>query len=269
MSTLPSLLKVRSANAFRAAFVHLLLSATIASIVAVLVFGRWFPSPLRELVGGTELFWLIVAVDVVCGPLLTFVVFNPSKPQPELRRDIALVALIQLLALGYGLHTLSQARPLVLAYEVDRFRLITYADLDMNDLAKLPDWAKPWGLARTRTIGLRAARTSAEKLSSIDASLQGVEPSQRPSWWQDYSLNTAQVLDRSRPLLELRQKHTGQDGIIDLAVAQALADHKSGETNDGATLRWLPLVSHRTSDWIALLDPFTARVRGYANLDGF
>ena len=34
-------------------------------------------------------------------------------------------------------------------------------------------------------------------------------------------------------------------------------------------LRWLPLVSRRATDWVVLLDPATARVRGYVHLDGF
>jgi hypothetical protein len=38
---------------------------------------------------------------------------------------------------------------------------------------------------------------------------------------------------------------------------------------DPAALRWLPLVSRRATDWVVLLDPVTARVRGYVHLDGF
>jgi len=265
----PSELKSRSAHAVRVAALHLLLSATVAAVVAVLVFGLWFPSPLRELVGGTELFWLIVGVDVVCGPLLTLVVFNPGKPRAELWRDLALVALIQLLALGYGVHTLAHARPVALVHEVDRFRVVTYADLDEGEEVRVPDWAQPWSMTRPRTVGLRPIVTPAEQLASIDASLQGVEPSQRPSWWQDYALSTAQVLQRADPVAELRDKHPGQRALIDAAVRQALANQKPGETADGAALRWLPLVSRRATDWVVLIDPQTARLRGYVNVDGF
>ena len=268
-SVFPSTFKSRGAHAARAAGIHLLLSVTVAGMVAALVFGLWFPSPLRELVGGTELFWLIVGVDVVCGPLLTLVVFNPGKPRAELRRDLALVALIQLLALGYGIHTLAHARPVVLVHEVDRFRVVTYSDLDEDEDVSVPDWAQPWSLTRPRTVGLRPVSTSAEKLASVDASLQGVEPSQRPSWWQDYALSTARVLQRARPLNELRNKHASQVALIDAAVARALANHKPGETTDGTTLRWLPLVSRRTADWVVLIDPHTARLRSYAHVDGF
>ena len=259
----------RSAHALRAGALHLLLSASVAGLVALLVFGAWFPGPLRTLTGGAELFWLLVGVDVVCGPLLTLVVFNPAKPRTELRRDLALVVLIQLLALGYGVHSLSYARPVALVYEVDRFRSVSFADLDEAENDQVPDWAQPWGLSHPRTVGIRKATSSDEMMGSVDASLQGVEPSQRPSWWQDYALSVPQVLQRARPLAELRSKHPQQSALIDTAVAQAIAAPQTGETADSTALRWLPLVSRRATDWVVLLDPVTGRVRGYAHLDGF
>ena len=262
-------IKSRSAHAVQSAAIHLLLSAAVAGVVAALVFGFWFPAPLRELVGGTELFWLIVGVDVVCGPLLTLVVFNPAKPRAELRRDLALVALIQLLALGYGIHTLAHARPVVLAHEVDRFRVVTYSDLDEDQDANVPDWARPWSLTGVRTVGLRPVANSAEMFASIDASLQGVEPSQRPIWWQDYALSISKVLERARPLAELRAKYSDQTGILNAEVKRATANIKAGETDNPESLVWLPLVSRRVTDWVVFLDPVTARVRGFVHLDGF
>lgn len=272
MNTAPAFtasLKIRSTHAVRAAAIHLLWSVAVALLAALMVFGVWFSTPLRELVGGVELFWLVVGVDVVCGPLLTLVVFNAAKPRAELRRDLAWVALIQLLALGYGMHALSHARPVALVHEVDRFRVVSFADLDQAEASNAPDWAQPWRLSSTRTVGLRAVTSSAEKMTSVNASLQGIEPSQRPSWWQDYTLSVPQVLQRARPLAELRTKHPTQTDLITTAVRSALADVQPGETADATALRWLPLVSRRTTDWVVLLDPVTARVRGYVHLDGF
>lgn len=254
-----------------AALWHLSLSIAVAGLVAFLVFGFWFPGALRELAGGADLFWLIVGVDVVCGPLLTLVIFNPAKPRAELARDVALVAAIQLLALGYGVHTLSYARPVALVYEIDRFRVVSFADVDADadEAEQIPDWAQPWRFSRPRTVGIRSSSTGAEKLDSINLSLAGIEPSQRPSWWQDYALSRPQVLERARPLPELRAKHPEQSALLDAAVAQALHNNQPDETTDAQALRWLPLVSRRATDWVVLLDPITARVRGYVHLDGF
>ena len=259
----------RLRSALLAAAWHLSVSIVVAGLVAFLVFGFWFPDALRHLAGGADLFWLIVGVDVVCGPLLTLVIFNPAKPRAELVRDLALVAAIQLLALGYGVHTLSYARPVAVVYEVDRFRVVSFADVDADEAEQIPDWAQPWRFSRPRTVGIRAAKSSEEKLASIDLSFAGIEPSQRPSWWQDYALSRPQVLERARPLSELRAKHPEQSALLDAAVAQALHNNQPGETADAQALRWLPLVSRRATDWVVLLDPATARVRGYVHLDGF
>ena len=260
---------LRSQFAIRAAAIHLFISLTIATALAILVFGVWFPFPLRELVEGTRLFLLVAAVDVVCGPVLTAVVFNPLKPRAELRRDLCLIALIQILAFGYGLHTLAHARPIAIVFEVDRLRALTFNDLDESETALVPDWGRPWRFTPPRFVGLRSASTPAEKVSSIEASLNGIEPSQRPSWWQDYALSIPAVLGRAKPLTELRAKHPDQTERLSAAVASAIADIKTGETANPGALLWLPLVSRRVTDWVVLLDPVTARIRGYAHLDGF
>jgi len=62
-------------------------------------------------------------VDVILGPLITLTVFNRSKPRSELVRDLTVVGLIQLAALGYGLWTVFVARPVHLVFEYDRFRV--------------------------------------------------------------------------------------------------------------------------------------------------
>lgn len=68
---------------------------------------------------------------------------------------------------------------------------------------------------------------------------------------------------------ELRAKHPAQTVLIDTAGVRAIADAQHGATTDPAALRWLPLISRRATDWVVLLDPVTARVRGYVHLDGF
>lgn len=260
--------------ALKASGWHLLASALFAALSAAFIFFFWYPFPYDQMAGGSHLFWILIAVDAVCGPLLTLVLFNPAKPRNEWARDLTLIVLIQLAAFGYGLHTLAQARPLALVFEVDRFRAVSQADLDPSELdkdapSKIPVWLHPWSFSSARVMGLRAPQGSTELMQSIELSIAGIEPSQRPSQWQDYALSVPQVLQRARPLDDLRAKHPNQTTLIDAAAAQALANAASNETTDPTTLRWLPLVSHRATDWVVLLDPVTARARGYVHLDGF
>src|ERR1700687_4346526 len=91
----------------RAGAVHFLISALIAVVAAlfVFVFVFWYPDPYSELPGGRELFLILVAVDVILGPLITLTIFNRAKPWPVLCRDLVCVGLVQLVALGYGMWT--------------------------------------------------------------------------------------------------------------------------------------------------------------------
>ena len=97
-------IRQRGRFAARIAALHFAISLLVAASLALLVFFLWYPDPYRALMGSFRLFSLVVAVDVCCGPLLTFVLSSPAKKPRERRLDYSLVALIQLGALAYGLH---------------------------------------------------------------------------------------------------------------------------------------------------------------------
>ena len=247
--------------ASRASSIHLVLSVGVALNAALLVFGIWYPIPYRDLVGGRELFMLVVGVDVVCGPLLTAVIFNPAKPKAELFRDLALIALIQGVALAYGLYSVAAARPVHMVFEVDRLRVVTAAEIQPEDLtkAKAPWNTLPW--SGPTLIGSREPLNSDEMMKSLDLSIQGNEPSQRPHWWQDFERARPVMLKRAKSMTALRIKHPLKTDQIDAAVNQ------SGQGD--ADLLWLPLTSFKTTEWVALLDAKTALPVAYLPLDGF
>jgi hypothetical protein len=73
---------------------HLVISAAVVALAALLVFGGWYPSPWRQLLGVAGVFGLVVSVDLVCGPLLTLEVNwgqIPIKSLYEIRPFTALL----------------------------------------------------------------------------------------------------------------------------------------------------------------------------------
>jgi hypothetical protein len=253
----------------RAFALHFVVSALLAAIIAFLVFFIWFPANHNELAGGHHLFWTIVGVDVICGPLLTLLLFKPEKTRLALATDLTLIAVIQIAAFSYGLYSLAYARPLAFVFEVDRFRLVTYADIPATDIGYLPDWAKPWRLHSPRTLGLRPPATPSERLNSFNDALQGLEISQRPQRWQELSLNAREIRERSQTLPNLLSHRGAQKDVINGAVADAMANREKDESMDSSTLIWFPLVSRSSLEWIVILDPSTLRIRAYAKVDGF
>jgi hypothetical protein len=246
-----------------AALVHLTGSLLVAALVAALVFGLWYPYPYRELVGGTELFVLVVVVDVVCGPLLTAVIYNPTKTRRELFTDLSLVVLVQFAALVYGMYTVVQARPIYAVFEVDRFRVVAAADVAQEDWdkAKAPWNAAPW--EGPKLIAVRMPSSTKEKLESISLGMSGKDVSVRPDWWKDWDEKTpTAVLQRAKTLSDLRKKLAApQQALLDAAIA------RSGLPPE--RLRSLPITSFKNTDWVALIDSQTAKPVAYAPVDGF
>ncbi len=256
----PSTLRSRSTYALRAAVVHLLLSVVVAGLVTVLVFGAWFPAPLPELTGGTRLLWLVVGVSVVCGPLLTLVVCNPAKPRAELWRDLGLVVLIQLAALGYGLHVVWQARPVYLVQEIDRFKVIALPDLEQAELAQLPPALQPRWLGGPIIVAIRGPKDAAEEQKVMSESVQGGRDyAERAEFYLPYEGAAAlKSLLRAKPLSVFLEKQPSQrNAAADLAASKGL---------DMAQLVYLPVVGRQ--DWVAVLDA-QAQIQGFLKGDGF
>jgi hypothetical protein len=243
----------------RAAGIHLGLSLVVAALAAVLVFVVWYPMPFREISGGRELFFIVVAVDVTVGPLITFAVFNRRKPWRELKRDLAVVALLQLAALGYGLHTVFVARPVATVLEVDRLRVVTANDLAEQDVSKaLPEWQRmPW--AGVRIAAARRA-TSEESFDAITQAIAGFDVGQRPQFWRPSAEAPAAVDQAAKPFAALLARHPGR--AAELQAAAAATGLAAGR------LKFLPLMA-RATDWSALVEAGTGRIVGYVHADGF
>lgn len=246
----------------RAATLHLGLSALVASAAALLVFVLWYPTPFREVSGGRELFFIVIAVDVVLGPLITFTVFDRRKPRAELMRDLAIVVLLQLVALVYGLHTVAQARPAVVALEGNRLRVVRAIDLDDSQLARAPEGLRKLSLTGPLLVATRSP-TESERLEAIDRGLAGQDIGMRPEFWlpeaqtgEAYA-RAAMSLDRLSTLYPKRAEE------LNAAVAAITADRKPANG-----LGYLPMLARRT-DWSALIDLKDGSVVGYVPIEGF
>jgi hypothetical protein len=245
----------------RAAIIHLGLSALVAALAALLVFALWYPYPYREISGGRELFQLVVAVDIVLGPLLTFAVFNRAKPRTELRRDLGVIVLLQLAGLAYGLWTVNLARPVHMVFEYDRFRVVHQVDIPVELLERAPGGITPVPWGAPTLLALREFRNAQENSDMTLAALQGVPLSARPELWQPYEAAGARVLGAAKPLSQLKSRFPQRADQIDTLVHAA--------KRDPASVAYLPLVARKAEAWTVLLDGATAEVIGYLPLDSF
>lgn len=246
----------------KAALIHLSISVLLAGLSALLVFGLWYPYPYSELSGGKALLIILLSVDVTCGPLLTLIVFDPKKSKAHLWRDLSVIAAVQLSALCYGLYSLAQARPLFMAFEGDRFRVVTAIDVNPKDWADAPAGFEGPGWGRPRLIGAKLAQpTDRDFVKSVTQSLQGTPPAYRPARWTSFEVQRQRVVQRALAIRILKQKNPKDIGRIDDAVRET----GLSETQLG----YIPLVSDRKTDWVVIVDRGAGQPRAYLPLDGW
>ncbi|HVE53016.1 MAG TPA: TfpX/TfpZ family type IV pilin accessory protein [Ramlibacter sp.] len=245
----------------RAAGIHLGLSALVAAASAVLVFAIWYPFPYSEISAGRELFLIVVAVDVVLGPLITFAVFDRRKPRKELRRDLAVVGLLQLAGLAYGLWAVNLARPVHLVYELDRFRVVHQVEIPEELLDRTPPGVTAIPLGGPTLLSLRPFASEQERVAFTTAALAGVHLSARPDLWQPYEAGRERIRASAKPVAQLKARFPDRVAEIDAALRKAAVEP--------AQAAYLPLIARKADAWTVLLDARNAQVIGFVPLDSF
>lgn len=255
----PALRSKGWASRLRAGGLHFAVSAAITMAVAALVFGLWYPAPYREISGGRTLFLLLMCVDVILGPLVTFLVFNPRKSRRELTMDLTMVALLQLGALAYGVWTVYVARPVHLVFEYQRLAVVHAVDIPDSTLSLAPPPLQQLPHTGPTLLSLRALRPE-EAVESMTLAMDGIAQAAQPALWQEYDQARDNILEISQPLQRLYARFPAERTRIDQAV----------KSSDSAVdrLRTLPLLS-RQQAWTALIDGNTGRPVGFIHLDSF
>jgi hypothetical protein len=215
----------------RAAASHLLISATLSAVVICLLLFGWYPLPYFWALGGLMLLVLIVGIDVVLGPLMTLILFNPKKSGRALTLDLSLIAIVQVSALCYGLYSGYVSRLVFEVFDGKQFQLVQAADV-------LPDFLKKAPLREYQSLPLVGQRYAATNVPDDDKTKNdlsfygafGVGPQFMPQYYMPLeqhrellaiaSISQAALQKRNAPLVAeingLLQSH--QLGWQDIAV---------------------------------------------------
>lgn len=240
---------------FKAFAIHFAATLAVALIAAALFFFVWFPAPFHEMVGGSELFMLVVGCDLALGPLVSLVIYNSRKSRRELYLDYSLVALVQVSALVYGMFVSFDARPVYVVFVKDRLEVVTageIADEELQAAAVPPEYRKrPLFGPKLVSTQIKAE----DFLDALDHGLAGRDVSVRPKFFVPYETDLELVRAKALPLEELKRKHPEAAPLI------ANSEH------DTAT-RWLP-VKHKKGFWTALIDERSGLPVDYLPLDPY
>jgi hypothetical protein len=202
-----SLLPVTPKSGFgvrlKACAVHFLISAIIAA-VGTFPFVFWlYPHPFLEAAGGLYLIGLICLVDLIMGPLLTFVIFNKAKK--SLRMDLAIIGLLQLAALGYGIYALSTSRPVFLTYVVDRFEVVTYADVDKEEILKAPVGLQAIGWGNPQMAYAIMPTKKDDQETVMFSSIKGVDLKRFFRFYEPFNRARQLIREKALPIATLKK----------------------------------------------------------------
>ena len=202
--------------------------------------------------GGDRIAFMILGVDLALGPMLTFVVYRKGKR--ELKRDIAIIVAIQVIAFGYGVWTLCTGRPLYLAYVVEHFQIMTPAEID-------PDRIRDRRLA-PRLIGgprpVYVARAEGEDVLRItlEAALGGRDVEHYPEYYRRFDEHLDQVRERAWTLDRVRRETPAAVEPIEQAI------QRLGRTE--SELLIVPIVGHAKRA-VVLLDRDSGAILDYVD----
>lgn len=101
-------------NRYQATLIHIAISLIIFIALLLFITQAWYPGILFDTGNGWKAISMIVGIDIILGPLLTLLVFNPKKK--SLKFDLAVIALLQTAALIYGTWVIQQTRPVAIAF---------------------------------------------------------------------------------------------------------------------------------------------------------
>jgi uncharacterized membrane protein len=186
----------------KAFLIHLSISSIIAILTMILVFQIWYPAPLHDLIGVDHIFYTLISIDIIIGPVLTFVVFNRKKP--HLKWDLMVIALFQISALCYGVWTVSQGRPAWIVFSVDRFDLIQAQDIDNRQRNKSASEYKtaPW--LGPKWVYAEAPKDIKEyNTLTFESIFAGVDLPQRPDLYKPIDSAHDKIVEHALPLKKL------------------------------------------------------------------
>jgi hypothetical protein len=240
---------------FRAAALHFAISLLIATVVFLVIFFVWYPGALFERVGGKDLFLLIVGVDVTLGPLITLIIFRSGKK--GLKFDLATIAVIQLLALTYGVWVLYESRPAYIVFIKDRFELARANDIAPAERAKAKAPFDELPVTGPRVVGARLPTDPDEQFRIMMSASAGLDIQGFPQYFVPYDEVRREALAKSAPFGELRKFNPDNPEAV-----QALLKRLGGREE---RLRFLPMRAEKT-DVTAVLDASTGELLHIAAL---
>ena len=173
---------------------------------------------------------------------------------------MAFIVLLQVAALSYGMWTVYQARPVYLAFEIDRFRTIHAVDVPTAMFSKAPSGFQSLPTMGPKRVAVRPFIDEQERMDATLAALSGVFLGARPDLWIPYDDNIQMVLEEAKPIQALLSREPAHQAMILKAI--------EAEKLSQVEVLYLPLAG-RQDFWTVLLNGRTGEPFTYLPIDPY
>jgi hypothetical protein len=234
---------------------HLLASSVaLSSILGTLYLG-WYRWPGWHLADVTHVVIVMAGVDIVIGPLLTFVIARSTKPRRELTRDIAMIVAVQLCALIYGTVSLWHGRPLYYAFSENVLQLVQAYDIDADEVAlareRRAELAPHW-YSLPRWIWAPLPQDQQERQKIMTAAIVGGDDViSMPRYFKPW--------EQGLPALRTQLKKVDNVGYFSAADKKLLKEHMRAAGLSADQLNSIPLTG-RGYPLLAVFDPTSLKI---------
>jgi hypothetical protein len=231
-------------------------SACVLLLILGTFYFGWYRWPGWYLTGVLKVLPILVGVDLVLGPLMTFIIANPMKPSNELMRDVAFIVGLQLVALLYGCTALWKGRPLYYAFSVSELTVVQAMDIDPAEVElgrrSNPGLAPDW-YSLPRWIWAPLPQDSQSRDSIVSSAIKGgSDVTSMPRYFKDWSQGLPELRKQLKKVDEWRYFSGAQQKLLKERMKE------QGFAPDDATT--LPMTGHGVP-LLAVFDPKTLRIK--------
>ncbi len=225
----------------KASSLHFLGSILVLTVLLLIIFSVWYPEPFREISGLKKILIILITVDLILGPVLTFIFYQKNKPQ--LKFDLTVIIIVQLSALFYGIYTLYLGHPAFIAFSVDRFVLVPAKSVNSKE-AKYEE-IKISKLWRPKLVYAKLPEDISKRNQLLFSVVFHKKPDLelRPEYYEPIEQHLGDMLERAWDPAKIFDNDTKQEKL------RAFLKKQQGKTQDFA---FFPLVGKEKDIVVAI-----------------
>ncbi len=239
--------------------IHLLISLALVGSILLAALLFWYPEDFLRTAELIAILWILAGVDATLGPLLTAIVFQPQKK--SLKFDLAVIAVLQLSALIYGLSTIYIARPVFIVFNIDRLTVVSAVDIPTSKLTLASKKYQSFSFLGPQLVSARMPTEVQQQQEILFMSTgSGVDLAQLPQYYVNYSDMHSEINAKLQPLSELIKRKPETKILIETSLKKLGVSMQK--------VAFLPVIA-QSNDAIAIIKRNNSEVLTYLQLDAW